>query len=147
MNKEMVNMTNEEMFSALMGRMDGVESGLGKLDARMDGVENGLGKLGARMDGVENGLGKLDTRVDGVENGLNNLSDKLDAMESDINMEIQAVRTEMEVVNKSLKRDIGFLNEKVDHIMILKDVEGIGKMKIRLDVLEQGYQTIKEKIG
>lgn len=53
----------------------------------------------------------------------------------------------MEVVNKSLRKDIFFLNEKMDRIMILKDVEGVEKMKIRIDVLEQGYQTLKEKIG
>lgn len=57
------------------------------------------------------------------------------------------MRTEMEVVNKSLRKDIFFLNEKMDRIMILKDVEGVEKMKIRIDVLEQGYQTLKEKIG
>ena len=62
-------------------------------------------------------------------------------------MEIQAVRTEMEVVNRSLKQDISFLNDKIDRIIFLKDVEGIEKMKIRIDVLEQGYQMIKEKIG
>ncbi|MDE6845195.1 MAG: hypothetical protein K2J99_05435 [Lachnospiraceae bacterium] len=119
MNKEMVDMTNREILLAIMGRMDGVESGLGKLTGRIDEVE---------------------TR-------LNNLTDKVDAMETNINMEIQAVRTEMEVANKSLKKDIVFLNEKIDRLMILKDVDGIEKMKIRIDVLEQGYQMIREKIG
>ncbi|MDE6738259.1 MAG: hypothetical protein K2K07_04120 [Lachnospiraceae bacterium] len=75
------------------------------------------------------------------------MNDRIDTLETNINMEIQAVRTEMEVVNRSLKQDIGFLNDKIDRIIILKDVEGIEKMKIRIDVLEQGYQTIKEKIG
>lgn len=144
MNKEMVDMTNREILLAIMGRMDGVENGLGKLAGRMDGVESGLGKLNSRIDEVEN---KLTGRIDGVETRVNNLSDRIDTMEANINMEIQAVRTEMEVVNKLLKKDIYFLNEKIDRIMILKDVEGIERMKIRLDVLEQGYQTIKEKIG
>ncbi|MCM1124099.1 MAG: hypothetical protein NC416_16075 [Eubacterium sp.] len=140
MNKEMVNMTNEEMFLALMGRMDGVDRGLAKLDSKIDRLES-------RLDKVESRLDKVESRLDKVENRLDHLSDKIDKMESDINMEIQAVRVEMEVVNKSLKMDIGFLNEKIDHIMILKDVDGIDKMKIRLDVLEQGYRKIKEKIG
>lgn len=119
MSKEMVDMTNREILLALMGRMDGVESSLGNLG----------GKINA------------------LETGQKTLHGKIDMLEDNINMEIQAVRTEMEMVNKLLKRDIGFLNDKIDRIMILKDVEGVEKMKIRLDVLEQGYQTLKVKMG
>ncbi|MBD5477224.1 MAG: hypothetical protein HDR17_14810, partial [Lachnospiraceae bacterium] len=64
MNREMVNMTNEEMFLALMGRMDGVESSLGKLDCKIDGVEE---RLTGRIDDVET---KLSGRIDDVETKL-----------------------------------------------------------------------------
>lgn len=141
MNKEMVDMTNREILVALMGRMGGVENSLGELNSKIDSVES---SLNSKIDGVEN---SLSGRIDGVETGLNGLNDRIDTLETNINMEIQAVRTEMEVVNKLLKQDIRFLNDKIDRIIILKDVEGIEKMKIRMDVLEQGYQTLRAKMG
>ena len=133
MSKEMVDMTNREILLALMGRMDGVESSLGNLHGKIDALETGQKTLHGKIDALEAGQKTLHGRID--------------MLEDNINMEIQAVRTEMETVNKLLKRDIGFLNDKVDRIMILKDVEGVEKMKIRLDVLEQGYQTLKVKMG
>ncbi len=133
MSKEMVDMTNREILLALMGRMDGVESSLGNLHGKIDALETGQKTLHGKINALEAGQKTLHGRID--------------MLEDNINMEIQAVRTEMETVNKLLKRDIGFLNDKIDRIMILKDVEGVEKMKIRLDVLEQGYQILKVKMG
>ncbi len=133
MSKEMVDMTNREILLALMGRMDGVESS--------------LGNLGSKINALEAGQKTLHGKINALEAGQKTLHGRIDMLEDNINMEIQAVRTEMETVNKLLKRDIGFLNDKIDRIMILKDVEGVEKMKIRLDVLEQGYQTLKVKMG
>ncbi len=175
MSKEMVDMTNREILLALMGRMDGVESSLGNLHGKIDALETGQKTLHGKIDALEAGQKTLHGKIDALETGQKTLHGKIDALEAgqktlhgkinaleagqktlhgridmledNINMEIQAVRTEMETVNKLLKRDIGFLNDKVDRIMILKDVEGVEKMKIRLDVLEQGYQTLKVKMG
>ena len=116
MNKEIVGMTNEEMFTAIITRMDSMESGLNE-------------------------------RIDKVETGLSGLSERIDDLESDMNMEFRAVRTEMDVVNKSLKKDISILNDKIDRLMYTKDVDGYEKMKIQVDLLTQGYQELKEKIG
>lgn len=116
MYKEMAGMTNEEMFTAIIERMDSMESGLTGLGERIDRVEFGL-------------------------------SERIDKLHSDMNMEFWAVRTEMNGVNESLKRDISILNDKVDRLMYTKDVDGYEKMKIQVDVLTQGYQELKEKIG
>ena len=175
MSKEMVDMTNREILLALMGRMDGVESSLGNLGGKINALETGQKTLHGKINALEAGQKTLHGRIDALEAGQKTLHGKIDALEAgqktlhgkinaleagqktlhgkidmledNINMEIQAVRTEMEMVNKLLKRDIGFLNDKIDRIMILKDVEGVEKMKIRLDVLEQGYQTLKVKMG
>ena len=111
-------MKSEEMFMTILERMD-------KLDGRMD-------KLDSRMD-------KLDGRMD-------QLDDRIDNLESNMNMEFRAVRTEMEVVDKSLKKEIGILSSKVDRLLFTKDVEGYEQLKVRVDVLEKGYQDLKEKI-
>ena len=161
MSKEMVDMTNREILLALMGRMDGVESSLGNLGSKINALEAGQktlhGKINAleagqktlhgKINALEAGQKTLHGKINALEAGQKTLHGRIDMLEDNINMEIQAVRTEMETVNKLLKRDIGFLNDKVDRIMILKDVEGVEKMKIRLDVLEQGYQTLKVKMG
>ncbi len=175
MSKEMVDMTNREILLALMGRMDGVESSLGNLHGKIDALETGQKTLHGKIDALEAGQktlhgkinaleagqktlhGKIDAleagqktlhgKINALEAGQKTLHGRIDMLEDNINMEIQAVRTEMETVNKLLKRDIGFLNDKIDRIMILKDVEGVEKMKIRLDVLEQGYQILKVKMG
>ena len=161
MSKEMVDMTNREILLALMGRMDGVESSLGNLGGKINALETGQKNLHGKIDALEAGQknlhGKINAleagqktlhgKINALEAGQKNLHGRIDMLEDNINMEIQAVRTEMEMVNKLLKRDIGFLNDKIDRIMILKDVEGVEKMKIRLDVLEQGYQTLKVKMG
>lgn len=123
-------MTNEEMFTALIARMDSMESGLNK---RLDRLES-------RMDGLE-------TRMDSLETRVERLEVRIDKLESDMNMEFQAVRIEMDVVNKSLKKDISILNDKIDRIMYIKDVDGYEKMKIQVNLLTQGYQELKEKIG
>ena len=147
MSKEMVDMTNREILLALMGRMDGVESSLGNLHGKIDALETGQKTLHGKIDALEAGQKTLHGKINALEAGQKTLHGRIDMLEDNINMEIQAVRTEMETVNKLLKRDIGFLNDKVDRIMILKDVEGVEKMKIRLDVLEQGYQILKVKMG
>ncbi len=147
MSKEMVDMTNREILLALMGRMDGVESSLGNLHGKIDALETGQKTLHGKIDALETGQKTLHGKINALEAGQKTLHGRIDMLEDNINMEIQAVRTEMETVNKLLKRDIGFLNDKVDRIMILKDVEGVEKMKIRLDVLEQGYQILKVKMG
>ena len=147
MSKEMVDMTNREILLALMGRMDGVESSLGNLGSKINALEAGQKTLHGKINALEAGQKTLHGKINALEAGQKTLHGRIDMLEDNINMEIQAVRTEMETVNKLLKRDIGFLNDKVDRIMILKDVEGVEKMKIRLDVLEQGYQILKVKMG
>ena len=44
----------------------------------------------------------------------------------------------MDVLNKSLKKEIDVLNSKVDRLMFTKGVEGYDKIDIRLEVLERG---------
>ena len=138
MSKEMVDMTNREILLALMGRMDGVESSLGNLGGKINALETGQKNLHGKIDALEAGQktlhGKINAleagqktlhgKIDALEAGQKTLHGRIDMLEDNINMEIQAVRTEMEMVNKLLKRDIGFLNDKIDRIMILKDVEG-----------------------
>lgn len=155
MNREMMGMSNEEMFSAIMVRMDTMQDSLNGLNSRMDTVEdslNGLNskidsvesKLSGRIDSLDNRMDSLDSKIDSVESRLNK---KIDNLESNVFMEIQAVRTEMEGVNRSLKRDIGVLDQKIDRLMFSKDVDGYDRMKVRVEVLENGYQKLKEKIG
>ena len=161
-------MSNEEMFSAIMVRMDTMQGSLDSLNSRMDSVEGSLDSLNSRMDSVESSLDSLNSRMDSVESSLNSrmdsvegslnglsgridsveskLSKKIDNLESNVFMEIQAVRTEMEVVNRSLKRDISVLDQKIDRLMFSKDVDGYERMKVRVEVLEEGYQKLKEKI-
>lgn len=98
MNKEMVTVTNEEMFSAIMVRLDSME---------------------ARMD----------------------------KMESDNDMEFKAVRKEMDVAYKMLLKEISMVNDKVDRLLYMKDIDGYENMRIQVDLLTQGYQELKAKIG
>lgn len=119
MDKEMTGMTNEEMFMAIMRRMDTVETGIVNLTDRMDAVETSITKLTGRVD----------------------------TLETDINMEFWAVRMEMDSLNKSLKQDIVVLNNKVDRLMFSKDVEGYDRIRTRVEVLERGYRELKIKIG
>ena len=154
-------MTNEEMFSAIMGRMDTLDNGIarlaGRMDAvensitqlagRMDAVENSITQLAGRMDAVENSITRLTERVDTLENSVAQLTERVDTLETNMNMEFWAVRTEMDRMNESLKQDIGALNNKVDRLMFSKDVEGYERMKIRVDVLERGYQDLRASVG
>lgn len=91
-------------------------------------------------------IGRMDTLESSLNNRVDALENRIDIFEENVNLEIQAVRTEMEVVNKSLKQDIAVLNNKADRLMVSKDVEGFDQLKIRVDVLEKGYQDLREKI-
>lgn len=122
-------MSNEEMFQTILNRMDSMETGFNGLNARMDKLETGLN---ARMDKLDDRMDKLDGRID--------------KLESNMNMEFYAVRTEMDVMNKSLKKEISVLSSKVDRLMFVKDVEEYDKINVRLEALERGYQELKEKI-
>lgn len=126
-------MSNEEMFAAIMGRLDKTDERLGVIECRLD-------KTDERLGAIENRLDKTDERFETLEN-------KIDTLESNMNMEFQAVRTEMEFVNNSLKREIDMLNNKVDVLLFTKDVVGYDKINARLEVLEHGYQELREKNG
>lgn len=91
-------------------------------------------------------LERMDTRMDKLESGLTGLNSRIDELESNMSLEFYAVRTEMDVVNKSLKKEIDILSNKVDRLMFTKDVEGYDKIDARLMVLEEGYRELKEKI-
>lgn len=98
MNKEMVTVTNEEMFSAIMVRLDSMEARMNK-------------------------------------------------MESDNDMEFKAVRKEMDIAYKMLLKEISMVNDKVDRLLYMKDIDGYENMRIQVDLLTQGYQELKAKIG
>lgn len=159
MYKEMTGMTNEEMFTAVISRMDSMNS-------RMEAMESGLN---GRMDSMESRMNSMESRMEAMESGLNDrmdsmeghmeameghmeametrLNDRIDNLESNMDMEFKAVRTEMNVVYKTLKKDISILDDKIDRIMYTKDVDGHERMKIQVELLAKGYQELKEKIG
>ena len=130
MNKEMVTVTNGEMFSAIMARLDSMEAGLNK---RIDGLEVRIGRIEERMDRLEAKVDRLEARID--------------KMESDNDMEFKAIRIEMDVAYKMLSRDIASVNDKVDRFLHTKDIEGYESMKIQVDLLTQGYQELKARIS
>ena len=130
MNKEMVTVTNGEMFSAIMARLDSMEAGLNK---RIDGLEVRIGRLEERMDRLEAKVDRLEARID--------------KMESDNDMEFKAIRIEMDVAYKMLSRDIASVNDKVDRFLHTKDIEGYESMRIQVDLLTRGYQELKAKIS
>ncbi len=137
MNKEMVTVTNGEMFSAIMARLDSMEAGLNK---RIDGLEVRIGRLEERMDRLEERIDRLEAKVDSLEA-------RMDKMESDNDMEFKAIRIEMDVAYKMLSRDIASVNDKVDRFLHTKDIEGYESMKIQVDLLTRGYQELKAKIS
>ncbi len=161
MNEEMTDMTNEEMFRVIMQRMDVIESGITNLTERMDAVENSIINLTIRMDAVESSIANLTERMDVVESSITNLTGRVDVLENSviklttrvdtleasINMEFWAVRMEMDSLDKSLKQEIVVLVCKIDRLMFSKDVDGYERMKTRVEVLEQGYQELREKTG
>ena len=130
MNKEMVTVTNGEMFSAIMARLDSMEAGLNK---RIDGLEVRIARIEERMDRLEAKVDRLEARID--------------KMESDNDMEFKAIRIEMDVAYKMLSRDIASVNDKVDRFLHTKDIEGYESMKIQVDLLTQGYQELKARIS
>lgn len=115
-------MNTETMFTIILERFDTMETGL---NAKLD-------KLGER-------IGRLEERMDRLE-------ERMDKIEADMNMEFQAVRTEMDVLYKTLQKEIDMVNDKVDRLLLMKDVVEYDKINIRLEVLEKGYQELKEKI-
>ena len=137
MNKEMVTVTNGEMFSAIMARLDSMEAGLNK---RIDGLEVRLGRLEERME-------KLEERMDSLEGRVDSLEARIDKMESDNAMEFKAIRIEMDVAYKMLSRDIASVNDKIDRFLHTKDIEEYESMKIQVDLLTRGYQELKAKIS
>lgn len=130
MNKEMVTVTNGEMFSAIMARLDSMEAGLNK-----------------RIDGLEVRIGRLEERMDRLEARMDSLEARIDKMESDNDMEFKAIRIEMDVAYKMLSRDIASVNDKVDRFLHTKDIEGYESMRIQVDLLTRGYQELKAKIS
>ena len=120
MNKEMVTVTNGEMFSAIMARLDSMEAGLNK---RIDGLEERIGRLEER-------IGRLEKRVDRLEAKVDSLEARIDKMESDNEMEFKAIRIEMDVAYKMLSRDIASVNDKVDRFLHTKDISSNASTEI-----------------
>ena len=71
-------------------------------------------------------------RMDSMETGLNaridNLDGRIDKLEDDMNLEFYAVREEMNMVYKLLKKEIAIQNNKVGRLMFIKDVEGYDRI-------------------
>lgn len=151
MDKEMVTVTNEEMFSAIMARLDSMEAGLNKridgLEERMDRLEERMDRLEERMDRLEARMDSLEARVDRLEERVDSLETRMDKMESDNDMEFKAVRKEMDVAYKMLLKEISMVNGKVDRLLYMKDIDGYENMRIQVDLLTKGYQELKAKIG
>ena len=141
MYKEMAGMTNEEMFTAIISRIDSLESGLNK---RMDSMEGRMDSMEGRMDSMEGRMDSMEGHIDSLESALNV---RMDNLESNMDLEFKAVRIEMDAAYKTLKKDISILDDKVDRLMYTKDVDGHEKMKIQVELLAKGYQELKEKIG
>ncbi len=137
MNKEMVNMTNEEMFSALIFHMDSMGA---RLNERMDQLENSLStrmdKLEARMDKLEVRMDKLEARMDSLEARVDSLEARMDSLEgcvmhlkSDTAIEFKAVRVEMDMVYRSLNENTAALNSKIDRLLVTWNVDGLAIAK------------------
>lgn len=132
-------MSNEQMFTTILERMDTMETGFNSLNTKMDKLDDKVNKLDDKVN-------KLDDKVNKLDDKVSKLDHKVDQLESSMNMEFWAVRTEMEFVHKSLMKEIDMVNDKVDRFWVTKDVEGHDELKVRVDVLEKGYQELKEKI-
>lgn len=146
-------MSNEQMFTTILERMDTMETGFNSLNTKMDKLDDKVNKLDDKVNKLDDKVNKLDDKVNKLDDKVNKLDDKVskldhkvDQLESSMNMEFWAVRTEMEFVHKSLMKEIDMVNDKVDRFWVTKDVEGHDELKVRVDVLEKGYQELKEKI-
>ena len=160
-------MSNEQMFTTILERMDTMETGFNSLNTKMDKLDDKVNKLDDKVSKLDDKVNKLDDKVNKLDDKVNKLDDKVnklddkvnklddkvskldhkvDQLESSMNMEFWAVRTEMEFVHKSLMKEIDMVNDKVDRFWVTKDVEGHDELKVRVDVLEKGYQELKEKI-
>ena len=167
-------MSNEQMFTIILERMDTMETGFNGLNTKVDKLDDKVSKLDDKVDKLDDKVSKLDDKVNKLDDKVDKLDDKVnklddkvnelddkvnelddkvikldykvDKLESSMNMEFWAVRTEMGFVQKSLKKEIDTVNDKLDRFWVTKDVEGHDKLKVRVDVLEKGYQELKEKI-
>ena len=129
-------MNTETMFTIILERFDTMETGL---NAKLDKLGERIGRLEERMD-------RLEERMDSLEKRMDRLEERVDKLEADMNMEFQAVRTEMDVLYKTLQKEIDMVNDKVDRLLLMKNVDEYDKINIRLEVLEKGYQELRELI-
>ena len=73
MNKEMSGMSNEEMFAAIMMRLDTVEISLKDLS----GVNGKIDGLNGRIDSLDSRMDKLDDRMDKLDDRMDKLDDRM----------------------------------------------------------------------
>ena len=92
-----------------------------------------------RMNSIEASLTDLNAKMDKLDGRISDL--RYDAV-----MELYLVRTEIHGRNKLLEKEIGTQSSKADNSIFAKDIEGYDKINLRLEVLERGYQELKEKI-
>ena len=92
-----------------------------------------------RMNSIEAGMTDLNAKMDKLDGRISEL--RYDAV-----MELYLVRTEIHGRNKLLEKEIGTHSSKADNSIFAKDIEGYDKINLRLEVLERGYQELKEKI-
>ena len=92
-----------------------------------------------RMNSIEAGLTDLNVKMD-------KLDDRISQLQYDAVLELFLVRTEIHTRNKSLEKEIGAHSSKADNSIFARDIEEYDKINTRLEVLERGYQELKEKI-
>lgn len=135
MYEEMMGMTNEEMFKAIIGRMDSMESGL---NGRMDNLESKIGNLESRMDSLESNMDlefravrtEMDVVYKTLKKDISALDNKMDRLMYTKDVEgHEKMKMQVELLTKGYQE----LKEKI----------GQGKIKIKVYGLT-GERSISE---
>ena len=125
-------------FASVMPRFDpaGLE---GRTSGRAGYLAEQMRRMNERIDRLAERMEHMKERMECMEKRADRLELRYDAMEESGSMEFQAVRTEMEVVYKTLFQQIDMVNGKADRILFTKDIHEYDRLKARVEALELGF--------
>lgn len=120
-----------ERIDRLAERMEHMEKCMARMEHMAAHME--------RIEHMEKCMEHMKERMECMEKRTDRLELRYDAMEESGSMEFQAVRTEMEVVYKTLFQQIDMVNGKADRILFTKDIHEYDRLKARVEALELGF--------
>ena len=132
----------EKFGRPIMGRLDQLEIGVGRMDTRLDRMDTRLEQMDTRLEQMDTRLDRMDTRLDRMDTRLDQMDTRLDRMDT----RLDRMDTRLDQIDTRLDQMDSHLGQ------VEKDIQKVQgdmsseffSLKRRMD---EGFKSLEKEIG